>query len=343
MVKHTSIVNCIDVMLEVLTIIVFSFYLQCFRIVVLLCFCCISIFSKTTNATTFDITSYGAKGDGYTDDSNAFVRAWTDVCKDKSNPILIIPSGKTFLTSCLYFSGPCSSPRVEIKLLGDITAPKSIEGWKGCDKNGQLIHFGYVKGLSINGPGQFDGHGSIWWPIHMLHFHNCNGLRLRGTKHINSPKSHIRINGCQDVQIENLRISAPGNSPNTDGIDISSSSHVIVQDSTIQTGDDCVAIGGGTYNINVTRVACGPGHGISIGSLGKDGTFASVEKIHVQHCNITGTQNGLRIKTVPYGKGYARGIVYQDIHLKNVGNPIIIDQHYCLSTEEHYCPFPVSL
>lgn len=27
-------------------------------------------------------------------------------------------------------------------------------------------------------------------------------------------------------------------------------------------GDDCVAINGGTININITRVICGPGHGI---------------------------------------------------------------------------------
>lgn len=27
-------------------------------------------------------------------------------------------------------------------------------------------------------------------------------------------------------------------------------------------GDDCVAISGGSYDINVTYVECGPGHGI---------------------------------------------------------------------------------
>lgn len=27
-------------------------------------------------------------------------------------------------------------------------------------------------------------------------------------------------------------------------------------------GDDCVAINGGSYDINITHVACGPGHGI---------------------------------------------------------------------------------
>lgn len=37
----------------------------------------------------------------------------------------------------------------------------------------------------------------------------------------------------------------------------------------------------------------------SIGSLGENGGNDKVEKVRVESCNITGTQNGLRIKTVP--------------------------------------------
>lgn len=38
--------------------------------VVFLSFCYISFGPKTVNAANFDVTSYGAKGDGNTDDSN---------------------------------------------------------------------------------------------------------------------------------------------------------------------------------------------------------------------------------------------------------------------------------
>ncbi|KAI3687724.1 hypothetical protein L1987_81426 [Smallanthus sonchifolius] len=272
--------------------------------VILLSFLYMSFGPKIVSAATFDVTSYGAIGDGNTNDT---------------------------------------------ELLGDITAPKSLDGWKGCDTKGYLMSFTSVHGLIIDGPGRIDGQGSIWWgggditKITMLRFEKCDGLRLRGTQHINSPKSHVSISRCNGADLGNLRISAPEYSPNTDGIDISWSSHVNIHDSMIESGDDCVAISGGTYDINVTGIMCRPGHGISIGSLGKNGAYTTVEKVLVRDCNITGTQNGVRIKTVPYGKGYARSIVFEDINLINVKNPIIIDQHYCTNMKNSDCPAPVSL
>ncbi|KAI3792056.1 hypothetical protein L2E82_05925 [Cichorium intybus] len=341
--------NMIDAVLSLLTLILLLL-LQGFLMIVFFSFCHLLFSPNSASATTFNVMSYGAKGDGNTDDTKAFIRAWTSLCGDMSPyPTLIIPPGKTFLLAPVAFTGPCKSPRVNIKIFGEITAPKTLNGWKGCVKD-FWISFAWVKGLTIDGPGQFNGQGSIWWGKQVktetcnhpsgLHFHKCDGLQLRGTTHINSPMLHISINGCTGVDIGNLQIQAPGDSPNTDGIDINSSSHVNIHDSKIQTGDDCVAINGGTYDINVTRVFCGPGHGISIGSLGENGGHDTVEQVHVKNCNITGTQNGLRIKTVPYGTGYAKGIVFQDIHLVNVENPIIIDQHYCTSFEYASCPEP---
>ena len=35
----------------------------------------------------------------------------------------------------------------------------------------------------------------------------------------------------------------------------------------------------------------------SIGSLGKNGAYETVEEIHVSNCSFTGTQNAARIKT----------------------------------------------
>jgi polygalacturonase len=77
---------------------------------------------------------------------------------------------------------------------------------------------------------------------------------------------------------------------------------------------------------------CGPGHGISIGSLGDDNSRAEVSGILIDSVQLYGTTNGARIKTWQGGSGYAKDITFQNIIMDNVQNPIIIDQNYCDST-----------
>ncbi|KAK0572419.1 hypothetical protein LWI29_031313 [Acer saccharum] len=175
----------------------------------------------------------------------------------------------------------------------------------------------------MQGSGTIDGQGSAWWKA--LFFHSCNNFDLREFTIQNSQKLHISINNCNGGSISNIHINSPADSPNTDGIDISNSTNVHIHDSLIKCGDDCIAINGGCSNINITGIACGPGHGISVGSLG-DGD--KVEEVHIRNSNFTGTQNGARIKTFQGGLGYARSITFEEILLIETKNPIIIDQNY---------------
>ena len=70
----------------------------------------------------------------------------------------------------------------------------------------------------------------------------------------------------------------------------------------------------------------------SIGSLGKYQDEKDVVGIIVKNSTLLNTDNGLRIKTWPGSPpSEAKGILFQDIILKNVKNPIIIDQLYCPS------------
>ncbi|XWS13444.1 hypothetical protein CRYUN_Cryun36dG0037700 [Craigia yunnanensis] len=302
-----------------------------------------AILSKGT--TSFNVMDYRAAGNGQTDDSQAFNKAWKEVCSaitSQEVATLQVPPGKTFLLRPVDFQGPCKANTIHFQLRGTLIAPQSTS-WAD-DALDTWIQFSGVDNLILDGDGKFDGEGSIWWqsckkktifgtffscqrPPGALHFHNCNGLRLEGLTLLNSPRSHISINGCKNVSISNLHIIAPEDSPNTDGIDISASSNVKIQDSNIGTGDDCVAINGGSSFINITGVDRGPGHGISIGSLG-DGVYDTVQDVHVKNCNLTNTQNGVRIKTFQGGSGFARNISFEHISLDNVRNPIIINQFY---------------
>ena len=94
-------------------------------------------------------------------------------------------------------------------------------------------------------------------------------------------------------------------------------------------GDDCISIENGTHNLHVSKVVCGPGHGISIGSLGDDNSRAEVSGITIDSVQLYGTTNGARIKTYQGGSGYARDIAFQNMVMGGVRNPIIIDQNYC--------------
>ncbi|PRQ44656.1 putative polygalacturonase [Rosa chinensis] len=58
---------------------------------------------------TFNVLDYGAVGDGQTDDSEAFLKAWSDLCAANGTPALVIPMEKTFLLQPTKFSGPCIS------------------------------------------------------------------------------------------------------------------------------------------------------------------------------------------------------------------------------------------
>lgn len=145
-----------------------------------------------------------------------------------------------------------------------------------------------------------------------------------------SKQFHVNVLGCKNLQFHNFIVSAPAESPNTDGIHVGRSSGINITDTKIETGDDCISIGDGSQQITVTKVTCGPGHGISIGSLGKYPDEEPVSGIRVTGCTLTNTLNGIRVKTWPASpQGSASDMHFEDITMNNVGSPILIDQQYC--------------
>ncbi|KAK2649533.1 hypothetical protein Ddye_017022 [Dipteronia dyeriana] len=142
----------------------------------------------------------------------------------------------------------------------------------------------------------------------------------------------------QFEEIEGFEIIGPGTldsgvaedlSRKTYSMHISTSCNVKVLNSKLSTGDDCVSIGQGDSDIHVSHIECGPGHGISVGSLGKYSDETDVNRVLVTDCKLTGTSNGARIKTWLASPSLkASSITYQNIVMDMVKNPIIIDQEY---------------
>jgi hypothetical protein len=165
-----------------------------------------------------------------------------------------------------------------------------------------------------------------------LRFFMTNNVTVQGLKVQNSPEFHIRFDSCRGVVASGLSISSPALSPNTDGIHVENTEDVLITNTAVSNGDDCVSIGAGTRNMHVENVTCGPGgHGISIGSLGKQGSRACVANVTVRNAVIRHSDNGVRIKTWQGGSGAVSSVSFENVRMDAVRNPIIIDQYYCLS------------
>ncbi|GFP87448.1 exopolygalacturonase [Phtheirospermum japonicum] len=309
---------------------VFSF---CATLVLFLC-------SRNVNGQNkiFKVRDYGAVSDGRTDNSKAFLSAWKEACETDGG-VLAIPSGIYFIRGA-NFKGPCNG-QTYFQNMGTLKAsagPHYQDYW---------ISFQEVDGLTIKGRGTFDGNGASAWPLKKKSCKaNCGhrptsiriikvkNLNVVGISSLNSKQFHFHIVLCENVIVNNVRIRAPGDSPNTDGIHVARCSNVSITNSRIATGDDCISVGDGIRNLSVESVLCGPGHGISIGSLGRYEDEEDITGVTVKNCTLINTTNGLRIKTwAPSSVSTTvSNVTFENINVVNVQNPIIINQFYCLDS-----------
>ncbi|WOG88762.1 hypothetical protein DCAR_0207997 [Daucus carota subsp. sativus] len=287
-----------------------------------------------------NVDGLGAVGDGISDDTQAFVEAWKQACSTPKS-VLLVPRGRRYLVNATKFRGPCVD-RLVVQVDGTIVAPNDPKIW---DLNNPRIwlYFSNLRAVHFQGRGVIDGSGSKWWAASCkknksnpcigaptaFTIDSSSAVRVQGLTIRNSQQMHFTISRSESVRVSDVLVSSPEDSPNTDGIHITASTDVVIQKSKIKTGDDCISIVNGSSNIKMKEISCGPGHGISIGSLGKNNSTGIVTKVVLDKAFIRGTTNGLRIKTWQGGSGYVRGVRYQNVRMENVSNPIIIDQYYC--------------
>ncbi|XP_075510722.1 polygalacturonase At1g48100-like [Primulina tabacum] len=260
---------------------------------------------------------------------------------------MLVPSGHKFSILPVDFIGINCQPNLVFQVDGNLIAPPR-SNWGGRPKDHWICFNGSAKGLAIRGAGSLEGNGRSWWntsPANpgVSHEKDLNGDRphmilvafgknvtVSGITLLNSPRMHMFVYGSEQVEMFNVKVSSPGNSPNTDGIHVSNTQHVRIHHSNISSGDDCVSIQTGCDDIRVYNVHCNPGHGFSVGGLGEGSSEARVTNVLVRDSTVSGADSltGVRIKTWQGGSGYVRNVTFSNIQVSQVGKPIVIDQHY---------------
>jgi polygalacturonase len=302
---------------------------------------------------TFNITDFGAVGDGKTLNTAALHKAIA-ACDQAGGGTVEVPDGR-------FLTGPFSlTSNLNLHLADGATIAFSDDR-----KDFRLIDGGYeiclvandCHDISITGKGKIDGQGWSWWkefrdyraaarsdspstqPIaapphrpYMIMFTDCTRVLVKDITLTNSPMFHFVPRLCRDVTIDSITIKSPGNSPNTDGIDPSGWNYHIVN-CTIDTGDDNIALKPrpvpdanhlSCENFLIEHCMFLHGHGMSIGG----GSNGGVRNMLVRDCAFEGTENGVRLKSGRDRGGLVENLTYENLTMKHVKNSILIDSYY---------------
>ncbi|KAL2924924.1 Exopolygalacturonase [Bienertia sinuspersici] len=266
---------------------------------------------QLSNRIIINVKSFGVRADGTTDDSQAFNAAWKKACNTQGNVTFLIPKG-TYLVGPLQFQGPCQQVssltilmKGYLKATTDLSRYEFESGW---------IEFKWIDGLNLRGGGVFDGRGN-------LKFVGMNRTIIDSVTSLNSKFFHIALVECRDFNGSRIKINAPEDSPNTDGIHVERSYNVRLSNSNIGTGDDCISIGQGNSQITITNITCGPG---------KYPHEQDINGLYVTNCTISGTSNGVRIKTWANspGRSAATNMRFENILMKHTPSRVRLSNIY---------------
>ncbi len=321
-------------------------------------------FRTAAETCVIDVHTFGAVGDGCTDDTTAIQMA-----------VSFLPEGgRLFFPAGTYLSKPLS---LKSHITLEFAEGATLLGWTKREDypiqpgvvtamDGQEIYFGgfegearemyqslitaqYAEDIQIIGRGCVDGNAQntdFWTEFQnfptarprLLFFNRCRNIRVHGIHACNSPSWQLHPYYSSEIGFYDLLISAPKISPNTDAIDPESCDHVEIIGCRFSVGDDCIAIKSSrmTLGMKLNKPAdyhtirnCLMDFGHGAVTLGSE-IGAGVQHLDVRQCWFRGTDRGLRIKS-RRGRGKncrIDGICFENIRMEGVLTPIAINLWY---------------
>jgi unsaturated rhamnogalacturonyl hydrolase len=239
-----------------------------------------------------------------------------------------------------------------------------------CFKYSSFIYAEGRKNIAITGEGVLNGQGEPWWkmkedpngserllyemggsdvPVADRVFDGSGGHALRPSFFQPVRCTNVLVEGvtfrygamwtivptyCDSVTVRNVTVTTAGErgrTPNGDGVDISSSKNVLIENCTFDTGDDCIAIKAGrdrdglrvglpSENIVIRGCRVLHGHGgIVIGSE----TSGGVRNVFAHDCSFKGTDRMVRIKTARGRGGAVENLWFRDLRGEEIASEAI--------------------
>ncbi|KAJ1299018.1 hypothetical protein BS78_01G499300 [Paspalum vaginatum] len=293
------------------------------------------------------VTEYGAVGDGKRLNTAAFAKAVVDLAeraRDGGGAALVVPKGK-------WLTGPfnlTSHFTLYLDEGAEILASQDMKDWpliaplpsygRGRDEPGprysNFIAGSNLTDVIITGKnGTINGQGQVWWDKYhakelkftrgyLLELLYSDGIIISNVTFVDSPSWNLHPTYCTNVTISGVTILAPVHSPNTDGIDPDSSSHVRIEDCYIVSGDDCIAVKSGwdeygikfnmpSQHIVIKRLTCISPTSAMI-ALGSE-MSGGIRDVRAEDSVAINTESAVRVKS-----GVGRGGFVKDIFVRGL-------------------------
>lgn len=270
----------------------------------------------------FDVTDFGAKGDGSTLDTEA-IQQTIDSCHRAGGGKVYLAGG-TFVSGTLYLKSYVTlyiEAGTVLRGSNDIEDFPSISSrypsYTGSlETNKMLLYAEDAQNISIDGRGTIDGNGDHWvdgpygFPSfskrpRIIHLRACQNVVVRDVTLYNSASWVQSYQSCKNLRIDGITVDsrenkdvereryadAPGR--NTDGLDLIDCERVRIANCFINSGDDAICLKSfspdeACRDITITNcVVSSNASGIKIGTE----TSGRFEDITITNCVVYDTRN----------------------------------------------------
>jgi polygalacturonase len=322
--------------------------------------------NPSAHAKTLVVNNFGAKGNGVAVDTAAIQRA-LDAAAGKHDTVTFKPGtyliGSIFVKTGTHLVVPEGVTLRGIqKLEAYPLMPTRVAGiemiWPAA-----LVNVYKQSDVQITGQGSIDGDGSYWWKSYweLRREYDAKGLRWAADYDAKRPRliqifdsSQVTLDGptllrsgfwtvhicySHDVTVDHITIrnNIGGRGPSTDGVDIDSSRHILVQHADIDVNDDalCLKAGRDADGLRVNRptedvilrdsIIRSGAAAVTFGSE-TSGGFHNIEAY-----NLTaekGVGSGVLIKSAKVRGGGGSDLRIHDLHLNGVASPISVNLNW---------------